>query len=225
MSRPQRIPTGRTWRDLPPSPPSTFVPAPVIPDDPVAVQRPRVKVWPFVLGGVAVVVLGFIVGLMLPRSDGPEDSSLAPAATTLPDVIVPPAPTTLPPDSEAPLTIPDLEAAPDVERLFEVPSPPDGFRKTDDLTQATSERIDQTVVLTDGVTEVSIWAWVSAAEPTLPIGEPITVRGQEGVVTRGEEGRYLLSWIEPGKVSFEIDAPEGFDVTEVLLLAESLEMR
>ena len=224
MSRPQRIPVGRSWRDLPPSPPSTFVPAPTVPDAPVVVERARVKVWPFVAGGLAVVALGFIVGLLLPRADDSQDSSVETPGTTLPEVIVPPAPTSIPSD-RVPLTIPDLESAPVVDELFTVPRPPEGFRVASNITQSSSERVDQSVVVTDEVIEVEVSASASAAEPTLPIGESVTVRGQEGVITRGDEGRFVISWIEPGKISFEIDAPAEFGLDAALSLAESLEVR
>lgn len=226
MPRYQRIPTGRTWRDLPPSPPATFVPAPVFEDDePTAEPRARLNVWPFVLGGLLVVFLGFLVGLFLPREGIADEQGLgvpdSQSGTTLPDVIIPPAPE-LPDESEP--TLPDMVPAPSVDKIFEIPTTPPGWEIVSDFTQSSSDRIDQMVVLSNGLEELRVSAFAAAAEPFLPNGEDVSVRKQDGVVVREVDGRFLLKWIEPGKVTFSIDAPEAFGLAAAISLAESLEI-
>lgn len=216
MTRGQKIPTGRSWRDLPPGPPSRFVPTPVAEPAPTTAVGHKTNPWPFVIGAVGIVAVGFLVGLGLPR-----DADAEPTGTTLslPDVIVPPAPTTLPTN---PLQ-PDLEE-PFVDELFTVPNPPAGFTVEFNYTQSSSDHVEQTAVLTDQTIHIKISAAVTAADPELPAGDPVQVRGQSGVVDATTEGRYALSWVEPGKILFTIDAPEAVPVEELVRLAESLEV-
>lgn len=224
MPRYQRIPTGRSWRDLPPSPPANFVPAPVLEDDAPRPEQRRLNIWPFVAGGVAVILLGFVVGLVLPRAGGSAEASLGETepGTTLPDVIVPPAPD-LPGQSTT--TMPNLIPAPAVDEIFIVPTPPAGWDIVSNFTQASSDRIDQMVILTDGLDEVRVSAFASASEPELPAGESVTVRGQDGVMLSAVDGRFVVTWVEPGKITFAIEAPDDFGLEEVLRLAESLEVK
>lgn len=225
MPRFQRIPTGRSWRDLPPSPPTTFVPAPTLPDDPDVQQRSPVSPWPFLVGGVAIVALGFVVGVLIPGSSGPDDAA-AETTTTLPEVIVPPSPTSTVPDGDSsPSSAPEPEPPPADDELFALSRVPDGYRIAHNGIVVASERIEQNVVLTNDVLEVQVSAVASAAEPALPAGEPITVRGQDGVMTGGEDGQFVITWIEPGKILFSIEAPDEFGVAAALLLAQALEVR
>ena len=224
MPRFQRIPTGRTWRDLPPSPPASFVPAPVFEELDAAPETGRLRLWPFVAGGVVVVILGFIVGLMLPNdaTAGTEDLGAPETDTTLPDVIVPP-----PPDlsDRTTTTAPGHTPAPAVDEIFRIPSPPEGWQVLSNFTQASSDRIDQIAILSNGLNEIRVAAFASATEPSLHSGEDVSVRGQTGALIREVEGRYTVTWIEPGKITFSIDAPDSFGLDEALSLAESLEVR
>jgi hypothetical protein len=183
----------------------------------------RLNIWPFVAGGLAVILVGFIVGLTLPREGAAEDQSLgATPETTLPDVIIPPAPD-LPEQSGS--TTPSLIPAPVVDEIFAIPAPPVGWEVISNFTQASSDRVDQMIILTNGLTEIRVSAFAAASEPELPLGDDVTVRGQQGAVTRPVEGRFVVSWIEPGKITFSIDAPDEFGLPEVLSLAEALELK
>jgi hypothetical protein len=139
----------------------------------------------------------------------------------LPDVIVPPPPTSFP-EQSLPETI---EPGPAIDEIFTLPEPPEGFRIAANVRQATPDRVDQDMVITDETIDVRIRAVASAVDPTVPQGEAISVRGQDGAVLRSEEGQFSLAWIEPGKVAFVIEAPESFGVEAAVELAESLEVR
>jgi hypothetical protein len=222
MPRYPRIPTGRTWRDLPSSPPTTFVPAPVLADEVAEPETRRLNVWPFVAGGLAVILVGFIVGLLLPRDSAAEQDLGAPSTESLPDVIIPPAPD-LPEQSST--TVPDMTPAPIVDEIFGIPSPPTGWQIVSNFTQASSDRVDQMIILSNGLTEIRVSAFAAATEPELPIGDGVTVRGEDGVMTQPVNGRFVVSWIEPGKITFAIDAPDDFGLTDALELAKSLEIK
>ncbi len=216
MTPGRRIPTGRTWRDLPPTPPTSFVPAPVPPEVVETAPSRRPRLWPFVLGGMGIVLVGFVVGLALPSDgdgSGPVDTS------ALPDLIVPPSPTFPEDGSSTPSSVPATD------RLFSVPSPPPGYRETADLSRANPDRVEQQVVLADGSDEIVIFGLASADVPELDDGETIEVRGQPGVVTEGRGGEIVLSWIEPGNILISISAPQSFGIDQTVLLAESLEVR
>lgn len=181
------------------------------------IRRPRL--WPFVLGGIGIVLVGFVVGLALPSD---SDDSRPLDTSSLPDLIVPPSPT-FPEDDED-----DSSASPSVpgtDRLFSVPTPPPGYRETADLSRANPDRVEQQVVFTDGTDEIVIFGSVSAEVPDLGDGEPLDVRGQPGVVREGPGGEIILSWIEPGNILISISAPQSFGIDQTVLLAESLEVR
>jgi hypothetical protein len=177
-------------------------------------RRPRL--WPFVLGGVGIVLAGFIVGLALPSD---FDDSQPVDTFALPDLIVPPSPT-FPEDN------PSVEpSVPSTDRLFSVPTPPPGFTETADLSRANPDRVEQQVILENGSDQIVIFGLASADVPDLDEGEPLEVRGEQGVVTEGPTGDIVLSWVEPGNILIAISAPASFGIDQVVLLAESLEVR
>ena len=178
--------------------------------------------WPFVAGGLAVILVGFIVGLMLPRESAAEEDLGAPSTESLPEVIIPPAPDL---SEQSSTTLPDLIPAPIVDEIFAIPTPPTGWQIVSNFTQASSDRVDQMIILTNGLTEIRVAAFAAAAEPGLPIGDDVTVRGEDGVMTQPVDGRFVLTWIEPGKITFSIDAPEDFGLADALELATSLEIK
>jgi hypothetical protein len=186
------------------------------PEVAVTAPRSRPRLWPFVLGGIGIVLVGFVVGLILPS--GLDDSQ--PVDTSaLPDLIVPPPPTF---PEEAPGVAPSV---PNTDRIFSVPSPPPGYRETADLSRANPDRVEQQVVLEDGSDEIVIFGLASADAPDLGEGETVEVRGQQGVISEGTGGEIVLSWIEPGNILIAISAPESFGIDQMVLLAESLEVR
>jgi hypothetical protein len=117
------LPTGRTWRDLPPAPPVAAPTPPVVPEaaSPVAVAAPRR--WPWAVGALGVVLAGVLVGMVAFRG-GSAGLALqaAPPTTVAPpsDPIVPAPPPELggPPSSS---TDPLDGLAEELGRLFEGP--------------------------------------------------------------------------------------------------------
>ncbi|MGF1665288.1 MAG: hypothetical protein ACFCVC_03340 [Acidimicrobiia bacterium] len=186
------------------------------PEVAVAASSKRPKLWPFVLGGIGIVLVGFVVGLALP-SDLADSRPVDTFA--LPDLIVPPPPTFPEDDSSA------TPSVPSTDRLFSVPSLPPGFSETADLSRANPDRVEQQVILEDGSDEIVIFGLASADVPELGEGESVEVRGQQGVVTEGAGGEIVLTWIEPGNILIAISAPPSFGIDQMVLLAESLEVR
>lgn len=164
------------------------------------------------------MLLGFVVGLVLP-SDllGAEEATVD--TSSLPDVIVPPAPT-LPEEQggAAPfLTVPAAQT------LFVLGQPPAGFRILSDVTRSSSDRVEQRMILGDGSTEVVLFGSASADILELPTGENVSVRGVDGILTESPDGDLALTWVEPGKILMSITADEAFGAAAMVDLAESLE--
>jgi hypothetical protein len=214
MTPGRRIPTGRTWRDLPPSPPSSFVPAPSFaePEVPPAARRPRIL--PFVFGGLLIVLVGFVVGLMLPSGLLSDEEAVD--TSSLPEVIIPPPPS-FPEDQPQP-TVPASET------LFSLPDPPAGFQVRSNVARSSPDRVEQRMILSDANDEVVIFGSSSADTLDLPNGERVTVRGVDGVLTGTAGAPFTVTWVEPGKILMSITAPDSFDVSRMLALADSLEI-
>lgn len=93
---PPRLDTGRTWRDLPPMPPTEEPPRSVVPEAPAvpqpAASSPR---WPWILGALGAVAAGVLVG-MIAFGDSPPGfaATPSPSTTTVPpsEQIVPAPP-------------------------------------------------------------------------------------------------------------------------------------
>jgi hypothetical protein len=218
---PRSIPTGRSWRDLPPTPPDRLRAVEVAPSAPPAEPSARPSVLPWVAAGAVVVFLGFIFGLITQSPLESEESLGAPDAeslSTLPEEIVPP----VPPELETPGT--EQPPVQETEPLFRVPVVPEGFRQTQNLAQRSAGAVTQVAVLEGEVGEVVIEAQASDSGFEDPEGEPVAVRGTQGAVEDVEEGGLELSWVEGGRVLFRIAAPEGYPLEDVLELAESLEV-
>lgn len=108
---PHRIETGRSWRDLPPRPPST---APVRPQVMVPTPATPKRSWPWARIGVGVVALaiGISVGVWAPWSGNAEEASQPLAAERLPETIVPDPPQEFeqePAPSDDPFVVPPGE--------------------------------------------------------------------------------------------------------------------
>ncbi len=93
----QRIETGRSWRDLPPTPPNTAPLRPHPDMSPVALDPPRPSLpWTRIGAGVLALAVGIAVGAWAPWSEpGGEAEPLA--ADGLPETIVPDTPQELVP--------------------------------------------------------------------------------------------------------------------------------
>lgn len=203
--------------------------------------------WPWVLGGVGMVALGFVVGSQLsygpsavaaPRTeaaespvtsapDGPVTSEES--ESTLPDEIVPPLPpdSTLPDGSLAPPDDPDPDdptpqlelPVPDFDALFSLPEPPAEFNQSDGGVTIGPRGIGQSLELTapDG-RSIRVEASI-APMVELPPGRRAEVRGIDGVWS--EDG--TLVWIEDGTVLFRITG-SGVDEAALVDVAERLEV-
>ena len=218
---PRSIPTGRTWRDLPPAPPDRLRAVEVETSPAPAASPDRPSVVPWVAAAAVVVFLGFIFGLITQSPLASEESLGAPDAeslSTLPEEIVPP----VPPELETPGT--EQPPAQETEPLFRVPILPEGFRQTQNLAQRSAGAVTQVAVLVGEIGEIVIEAEASETAFEDPTGDPVEVRGAQGAVEEVEEGGLRLSWVEGGRILFRIVAPEGYPLDDVLELAESLEV-
>lgn len=125
--RPHRIETGRSWRDLPPQPPSTAPPRPEVSSPPS--DEAATRSWPWARIGVGALALavGVSVGVWAPWS-GLSDGTAQPlAADGLPETIVPDPPQTFeqePAQPDDPFVIPPGELDTPEEFFDQMP---DGF--------------------------------------------------------------------------------------------------
>ena len=108
-SNPRRIETGRSWRDLPPAPPSTAPLRPSTPPAPVATTQTRSWPWGRIGLGAAALLVGITVGVWAPWANVDTASPQPLAADELPETIVPDPPPELAPDpapSDEPFLVP-----------------------------------------------------------------------------------------------------------------------
>lgn len=107
---PHRIETGRSWRDLPPQPPTAAPLRPQVTPAAASVEAAS-RSWPWgrIMAGALALAVGISVGVWAPWSGAAEDADQALAAEELPDTIVPDPPPELdrqPAPSEDPFVIP-----------------------------------------------------------------------------------------------------------------------
>lgn len=107
--RPHRIETGRSWRDLPPEPPSTAPLRPSVPVHQVTEVEKRSLPWGRIGVGALALAIGISVGVWAPWSGAAsvEDEPLA--ADGLPEEIVPDPPESFqqePAPSDDPFVVP-----------------------------------------------------------------------------------------------------------------------
>lgn len=200
------------------------------------------------MGAAAVLLAGFLVGLTAPWAS-PTDGGGGTPSNRAVEPIVPPVPPELAdPGQVPPSTVPEpFPGLPDDLRRFfgdqfslppdffgrgdfaftldgivRVPSPPSGYRVTDNALQIAPGSVTQQLVLTGPEGDVRIEARRGTLAP-LGDGEPVTVRGVEGrLVADGE--RLRLTWNESDSTQVTIEAPSGLGVDGVLQLAEGLEV-
>ncbi len=108
-TNPHRIETGRSWRDLPPGPPSTAPTRPQVTVLPPADAVGRSWPWGRIAAGVLALAVGISVGVWAPWSGTAEGSPEPLAADQLPQTIVPDSPPEFqqqPAPSDDPFVIP-----------------------------------------------------------------------------------------------------------------------
>ncbi len=133
---PHRIETGRSWRDLPPEPPTT---APLRPQ--VAASSPpeaAKRAWPWgrIAAGAVALVVGISVGVWAPWSGTAEEAAEPLAAEGLPETIVPDPPREFEPEpSDEPFVTPPGELDTPEEFFDQLPE--------DFLDQIPDEFLDQ----------------------------------------------------------------------------------
>ena len=89
---PHRIETGRSWRDLPPEPPSTAPLRPQVTVSPPASDATRRWPWGRIAAGAIALAVGISVGVWAPWSGAAEEATLPLATDELPETIVPDPP-------------------------------------------------------------------------------------------------------------------------------------
>lgn len=218
---PRSVPTGRTWRDLPPAPPTSA--RPVEPPPVVSAPAPSrgARALPWVAAGAVILFLGFIFGLITPSQLPTGDSLGEPDAeslSTLPEEIVPP----VPPELQTPGT--EEPPAQETEPLFRVTVVPEGFQQTQNVAQRSAGAVTQVTVLSGDPGDLVIEAQASESAFELPEGDPVSVRGADGVVEEPDTGGLRVTWLERGQILFRITAPDGYPLEDVVTLAESLEV-
>ena len=89
---PHRIETGRSWRDLPPEPPSTAPLRPRVTSSPPTGDATRSWPWGRIAAGVIALAVGISVGVWAPWSGASEEATQPLATDELPETIVPDPP-------------------------------------------------------------------------------------------------------------------------------------
>lgn len=184
----------------------------------IAPTRHSPRILPFVVGGLAIVVVGFLVGLALPNAGADDEQPVDTSA--LPDVIVPPSISIPPATSEE--SVPEL-TIPVSEQLFNVTAPPPGYVETANISRSGPDRVEQQVVLRGDDDEILIFGYTAADLIELPSGDPVQVRGVDGVISEAPDGTLVLTWIEPGQILMTIHASPSFGEDGMTLLASLLE--
>ncbi len=126
-SNPHRIETGRSWRDLPPQPPSTAPARPHAPPPPITEDSTRSWPWARIGVGALALTVGISVGVWAPWSGIGEPSDRSLATEDIPETIVPDPPQEFqqdPAPSDDPFVVPpgDLDTP---EEFFD--QLPEGF--------------------------------------------------------------------------------------------------
>lgn len=231
-SRPH-ISTGRTWRDLPPSPP-TEAPPPPAPLPTTPSRRPRR--WPWALGAAVLVAAGVLAGVLIPWPHERAADEVDAAVAALPaEIVPPPPPATDPVPSPSPAPEDPLD---ELQRRLEELLPgsgdftfrfdglvdpgsvPEGGRVVANSLTVGPAGTRQELVVRASDGDARIVA-ESGEEPALGAGEPIRVRGTEGRL-QADGTRLRLEWIEGDDVRMVVEVPLAWGEERLVELAEGL---
>ena len=241
--RPDRIETGRTWRDLPPQPPR--VAPPVEPNDAVAfpaIEEPPNRWRAAAMIGFFALAIGLVIGAWSPWPDRGTDGTAPQAAespTTLPDSIVPPPAAAAPPNTLLPEDLFGLDDFPGFSDFFG--SNPDAFRRLApaglDLIELTTlpagylvrstsysssanEATEEIRLLgPDGTVTVTA---TRRADAELAGGEPFAFGRTEGRLIRGDP--IVFSWLAADGLLVTIEAPAAAELDLVQQLVSAVEV-
>ena len=192
--RPEPIATGRTWRDIPPQPP-TEAPASTLPSvEPAASEGPGWRRWRVAaIIGLLALAFGVAVGVWAPWQDEPatdvstgrQQANAAnpePESTTTlpPRIIPPPAEDPLVPESVFPEEFFRFEGFPDLSELFG-----EDFARPPDSDAAGPEAPD--LIVLNELPEGYQLAGTSLASSPGILTEQLTLRGPAGpAIVRAE---------------------------------------
>ncbi len=246
--RPEPIATGRTWRDIPPSPPRQ-APArllsPVEPPSPHRDGRWRTAA----LIGVLALAIGVALGLWGPWQDAGTDAAAAEPApataappepsTALPEQIVPPpAPDSPTPGSLLPEDFFRFDGFPDLSELFgeefgrrsvvpealdliELWGLPEGYRIAGTSLQSSPGLTAEELSLSGPSGPVTVRAERSRAA-TLPDGQRHRVGDIGGVLVAGDP--MLFAWLAADDLLVTIAVPESAGLDLITDLVPSVEV-
>ena len=241
--RPEPIATGRTWRDIPPSPPTEAPPRLLSPVEPPSPRRDGLRRWrSAALIGVLALAIGVALGISAPWQEAGPDASAAepaPPAAALPEQIVPPpAPDPQTPGSLLPDDFYRFDGFPDLSQLFgeefgrrsvvpetldliELRGLPEGYRIAGTSFHSSPGLTAEELSLSGPAGPVTVRAERSSPA-TMPDGRPHRVGDIGGVLVAGDPT--LFAWLAEDDLVVTIAVPESAGLDLVAALVPSVEV-
>ena len=228
-SRAERIETGRSWVDLPPSPPLVAKPT-AMPTAQAPETASRSMPWRRIGIGVLALVGGLAVGVWAPWTgldQTGEPQGAAPlAADPLPDQIIPPTPRELlpnPPDESAPQDFFDQFQNGLPDTLFEFDGLPDGYQTRSNVFSESQGEASQRARLIGPDGAVDVQAIRSSSVELGDEGDVVDVSGHQArLIDNGDS--VSVSWLAGPDLLLTVEAPIDVGRSTLLDVAESVEV-